>query len=307
MSAKGATPMPHRPRNVARGIALLVSVLLAGCSLSDASFLLDNPGAEPITVSVDGQPHALPADSGTTLRLAVGKHALTLPDGKTVEFIVYADSEGGVINPTHATYVLYDVIYATDDAASQRFAPMQSVIAIDGRSFAGPLQVRDGLLLDRRIDGWDFDPREAIPDTLQVERSLAGNIQTKLFGPREFLAYYPTDPSIATDVDREHATTGFARRGDPPCPLGNPLVVDVFTDPGVRTLAQRIKSTVAEYRRSADASEQRRLADEYHTALTAMVHAQVAAGAASVEQNLCYNDLVRGSGAIIGAGVLIVE
>lgn len=298
---------PRHRWNVVGLVAIVFSVLLSGCSLFEASFLLDNPGDTPIAVSIDGQRHALPANTGTTLHLAVGKHALTLPGGETVEFIVYADSEGGVINPTRGSYVLYDLVYATDGDAARRFSPMQDAIEIAGQTFAGPLQVRNGLFIDRKLEGWDVEPREAIPETLLVERTRAGNIQTKLFNAPEFLAYHASDPAIQSGVDPGHARTGLARRSDPPCPSGDPLVADVFTHSDVRAAAERIRTLLAEYRRSEAAPDHRRLHKEYHAALTTLLQAQVASGVASVEQNLCYNDFVHRSSAVIGAGVLIVE
>mgnify|MGYP000735815628 FL=1 len=83
-------------------VTIFTLLMFLGCSIQKGTFILDNPTDTAIKTKVDGKEYNLGAGEYEKLVLKPGKHTLTDAYGKELSFIVYADSSGGVINPSRS-------------------------------------------------------------------------------------------------------------------------------------------------------------------------------------------------------------
>ena len=103
-------------------ILLLLTVL--NCSFQTSIFILDNPTDTEINVKVDGKEYKLASGGYEKITLKPGKHSLVDNGGKEAFFIVYADSTGGILNPTRSSYIYVSMAYAVEGAGDS-FRPME--------------------------------------------------------------------------------------------------------------------------------------------------------------------------------------
>ena len=90
---------------------LLLSVFFISSSLFAATydkhiFYLDNPTNKNIEITLDGKIYKLKPKTYEVLNLKMGEHIAELSDGTKVYFKIFANSKGGIINPTGATYTI---------------------------------------------------------------------------------------------------------------------------------------------------------------------------------------------------------
>ena len=74
-------------------------------------FYLDNPTSKNIEITLDGKLYKLKSKTYEVLNLKTGEHIAELSDGTKVYFKIFANSEGGIINPTGATYTINYIHY----------------------------------------------------------------------------------------------------------------------------------------------------------------------------------------------------
>ena len=131
-------------------VTIFTLLMFLSCSIQKGTFILDNPTDTAIKTKVDGKEYNLGAGEYEKLVLKPGKHTLTDAYGKELSFIVYADSSGGVINPSRSNYIYVSMAYAAEGAGDS-FRPMEKDIIINGMSYEGPFDITDDLIVDKNM------------------------------------------------------------------------------------------------------------------------------------------------------------
>ena len=267
--------------------ACTLLVLLCGCTGKSADFSIDNPTEAPLNVRIDQTDHAIAPRSAQDVTLPAGRHTIEAPALGKLDFIVYAQGRGGVINPTLSPYIIINEVYARDDAAAKGFKPMHKTIQLDGVSFTGPFQVNDQLFIEK---SWQYGVHEDFPASITSrDNNSKGNIHGKLFSKDEFVAYV----EAAQDQPGRYAEHRSTVPAPKPNPVPAPVVLPVFADPQLEAVALKMKALYAAYEKAEDPDEQVRLSKSSHDLFMEFVKLQAPkAYKAPKEENEKYNTLV---------------
>lgn len=150
-------------------------------------FYLDNPTSKNIEITLDGKLYKLKSKTYEVLNLKTGEHIAELSDGTKVYFKIFANSRGGIINPTASSYVFnYFIPYSAPNIFVEWAEPEINTISIDNLSFTGTYKVVNDFIIDKNYIGWDFDIFEEINfDKISPEIEI--KLFSKIFNPYEFL------------------------------------------------------------------------------------------------------------------------
>lgn len=155
----------------------------------NGSTLIDNPTAQDLSLSIDGQAYEVPANSHIKVDLALGQHKIDCKayhiknEDLNIDPVVY-----GVVNPTKSKYVIYNIIYTEKDLKDQ-FKPYQ----IEGReiySLLGKPEVSTDLFIpDRTMGKGNIDDKEpAFENYSRINQDYA--YLTKIFRLKDFFEFY---------------------------------------------------------------------------------------------------------------------
>ena len=93
-------------------------------------FYLDNPTSKNIEITLDGKLYKLKSKTYEVLNLKTGEHIAELSDGTKVYFKIFANSEGGIINPTGASYTIDNSIrYQSERVSVDWSEPKNTVLS----------------------------------------------------------------------------------------------------------------------------------------------------------------------------------
>ncbi|RZL44941.1 MAG: hypothetical protein EOP00_18610 [Pedobacter sp.] len=155
----------------------------------NGSTLIDNPTAKNLSVTIDDKTYEVPANSFLKVDLVTGHHKI---DCKAYNLngadLNIEPVEHGVINPTKAKYVIYNIIYTEKDLKSQ-FKPYQ----IEGReiySLLGEPTVKTDLFIaDLTMGKGNIDDKE--PSFESYNRiNQDYSYLTKIFRLNDFFEFY---------------------------------------------------------------------------------------------------------------------
>jgi hypothetical protein len=279
-------------------LCLLVAV--SACSKENVEFSIDNPTAAPLRIDIDGTLHDVPAHGARELSLRAGRHSMESATTGKLQFIVYAGTRGGLINPTFSPYIVVNEVYATNSTTARGFRPVEQTLQLDGVDYKGPYLLSDELFIDKT---WRFGVHEDFPNEIRVGRDSNGNIQGKVFTREDFIRYV----SAAQGKPRLHDT---ARKETPPgqrhFPQDPPL--PTFADAELEAKAAPLKDLYRRYLQAATADEQAALQKAYAPALQGLLGVYaVKARTAPKEENEKYNALVTQVGNALGRSARVVE
>ena len=161
---------------------LLLSVFFISNSLFAATdgkhiFYLDNPTNKNIEITLDSKLYKLKTKTCEILNLKMGEHIAELSDGTKVYFKVFANSKGGIINPTGATYTINFIRYQS------------SGICVDwSESENTVLPTFDDFIIDKNYIDWEYDifeeaTKESMPKKLSPNEDI--HVFTKIYSPSE--------------------------------------------------------------------------------------------------------------------------
>ncbi len=301
-------PLPNLLSNpLSRTLAMAVvagslALGLTGCLDKKVDFSIDNPTDAPLSVRIDQTAYDVPAHSAQNVSLPAGRHSIESPATGKLEFIVYAESRGGLINPTLSPYVSVMEVYAVSDKAATGFRPGQQTIRIDGVSFQGPFEIADRLFIDKT---WTYGVYENFPESITSrDRQSQGNIKTKLFAKAPFLAYYETRSGDSGYYAR-HKT---AAASVAPRPVPAPVELPVFVDPDMEAVAIKMKALYTDYARAESADEQARLRKLYQPLVLELLNVYAPRSSkAPVAENEKYNLLVQKVGQLFGESARVIS
>ena len=161
---------------------LLLSVFFISNSLFAATdgkhiFYLDNPTNKNIKITVDSKVYNLKPKTYEVLNLKMGKHIAELSDGTKVYFKIFANSKGGIINPTEATYTINYFRYQSPRISVDWRDPEDTV-----------LPTFNDFIIDKNYIAWEYDifeevTKESMPKKLSPNEDI--HVFTKIYSPSE--------------------------------------------------------------------------------------------------------------------------
>ena len=161
---------------------LLLSVFFISNSLFAATndkhiFYLDNPTDKNIKITLDSKVYNLKPKTYEVLNLKRGEHIAELSDGTKVYFKIFANSKGGIINPTGATYTINYFRYQSPRISVDWREPEDTV-----------LPTYNDFIMDKNYIAWEYDifeevTRESMPKKLHPDVDI--HVFTKIYSPSE--------------------------------------------------------------------------------------------------------------------------
>ena len=142
-------------------------------------FYLDNPTNKNIEITLDGKLYKLKSKTYEVLNLKTGEHIAELSDGTKVYFKIFANSEGGIINPTGASYTIDNSIRYQSERVSVEWQEVENTV----------LSTVDDFIIDKNYIAWEYDifeeaSHESMPKKLSPEVDIY--VFTKIYSPSEF-------------------------------------------------------------------------------------------------------------------------
>ena len=163
---------------------LLLSIFFISNSLFAATdgkhiFYLDNPTNKNIKITVDSKVYNLKPKTYEVLNLKMGEHIAELSDGTKVYFKIFANSKGGIINPSGAAYTIDNSIrYQSQRICVDWQEPQDTV-----------LPTVDDFIIDKNYIAWEYDIFEEVTDE-SMPKKLSPEVDiyvfTKIYSPSEF-------------------------------------------------------------------------------------------------------------------------
>ena len=142
-------------------------------------FYLDNPTNKNIELTLDSKPYKLMAKTYEVLNLKAGEHIAELSDGTKVYFKIFANSRGGIINPSGASYTIDDSIRYQSSRVCVDWQEVENTV----------LSTVDDFIIDKNYIAWEYDifeeaSNESMPKKLSPEVDIY--VFTKIYSPSEF-------------------------------------------------------------------------------------------------------------------------
>ena len=142
-------------------------------------FYLDNPTNKNIEITLDGKLYKLKSKTYEVLNLKTGEHIAELSDGTKVYFKIFANSRGGIINPSGASYTIDDSIRYQSSRVCVDWQEVENTI----------LPTVDDFIIDKNYIAWEYEifeeaSHESMPKKLSPEVDIY--VFTKIYSPSEF-------------------------------------------------------------------------------------------------------------------------
>ena len=142
-------------------------------------FYLDNPTNKNIEITLDSKLYKLKQKTYEVLNLKMGEHIAELSDGTKVYFKIFANSKGGIINPSGAAYTIDNSIrYQSQRICVDWQEPQDTV-----------LPTVDDFIIDKNYIAWEYDIFEEVTDE-SMPKKLSPEVDiyvfTKIYSPSEF-------------------------------------------------------------------------------------------------------------------------
>ena len=142
-------------------------------------FYLDNPTSKNIEITLDGKLYKLKSKTYEVLNLKTGEHIAELSDGTKVYFKIFANSRGGIINPSGASYSIDDSIRYQSSRVCVEWQEVENTV----------LSTVDDFIIDKNYIAWEYDifeeaTKESMPKKLSPEVDIY--VFTKIYSPSEF-------------------------------------------------------------------------------------------------------------------------
>ena len=140
-------------------------------------FYLDNPTDKNIKITLDSKVYNLKPKTYEILNLKRGEHIAELSDGTKVYFKIFANSKGGIINPSGATYTINYFRYQSPRISVDWREPEDTV-----------LPTYNDFIMDKNYIAWEYDifeevTRESMPKKLHPDVDI--HVFTKIYSPSE--------------------------------------------------------------------------------------------------------------------------
>lgn len=157
--------------------AFFISNTLFATTNDKHIFYLDNPTDKNIKITLDSKVYNLKPKTYEVLNLKMGEHIAELSDGTKVHFKIFANSKGGIINPSGAIYTINYFRYQSPRISVDWREPEDTV-----------LPTYNDFIMDKNYIAWEYDifeevTRESMPKKLHPDVDI--HVFTKIYSPSE--------------------------------------------------------------------------------------------------------------------------
>jgi len=157
--------------------AFFISNTLFATTNDKHIFYLDNPTDKNIKITLDSKVYNLKPKTYEILNLKRGEHIAELSDGTKVYFKIFANSKGGIINPTGATYTINYFRYQSPRISVDWREPEDTV-----------LPTYNDFIMDKNYIAWEYDifeevTYESMPKKLHPDEDI--HVFSKIYSPLE--------------------------------------------------------------------------------------------------------------------------
>ena len=239
---------------------LLLSVFLISNSLFATTndkhiFYLDNPTDKNIKITLDSKVYNLKPKTYEVLNLKRGEHIAELSDGTKVYFKIFANSKGGIINPTGATYTINYFRYQSPRISVDWREPEDTV-----------LPTYKDFIMDKNYIAWEYDifeevTYESMPKKLHPDVDI--HVFTKIYSPSELKEPdYIQGKAIEvynfkkSDIDMENPKVNLPK-------LDSDYNIPNNDDEAFQNYIKQIIALDKAYMNTNDAKKQKKILQEY--------------------------------------------
>ena len=157
--------------------AFFISNTLFATTNDKHIFYLDNPTDKNIKITLDSKVYNLKPKTYEILNLKRGEHIAELSDGTKVYFKIFANSKGGIINPSGATYTINYFRYQSPRISVDWREPEDTV-----------LPTYNDFIMDKNYIAWEYDifeevTYESMPKKIHPDEDI--HVFTKIYSPSE--------------------------------------------------------------------------------------------------------------------------
>ena len=239
---------------------LLLSVFLISNSLFATTndkhiFYLDNPTDKNIKITLDSKVYNLKPKTYEVLNLKRGEHIAELSDGTKVYFKIFANSKGGIINPSGATYTINYFRYQSPRISVDWREPEDTV-----------LPTYNDFIMDKNYIAWEYDifeevTYESMPKKLHPDEDI--HVFSKIYSPLEVKEpdYIKGKPIEVynfkkSDIDMENPKVNLPK-------LDSDYNIPNSDDEAFQNYIKQIIALDKAYMNTNDAKKQKKILQEY--------------------------------------------
>ena len=239
---------------------LLLSVFLISNSLFATTndkhiFYLDNPTDKNIKITLDSKVYNLKPKTYEVLNLKRGEHIAELSDGTKVYFKIFANSKGGIINPSGATYTINYFRYQSPRISVDWQEPEDIV-----------LPTYNDFIMDKNYIAWEYDifeevTYESMPKKLHPDEDI--HVFSKIYSPLEVKEPdYIQGKAIEvynfkkSDIDIENSKANLPK-------LDSDYNIPNSDDEAFQNYIKQIIALDKAYMNTNDAKKQKKILQEY--------------------------------------------
>ena len=218
-------------------------------------FYLDNPTSKNIEITLDGKLYKLKSKTYEVLNLKTGEHIAELSDGTKVYFKIFANSKGGIINPSGATYTINYFRYQSPRISVDWQEPENTVFP-----------TFDDFIIDKNYIAWEYDifeevTRESMPKKLHPDVDI--HVFSKIYSPSEVKdPDYTKGKAIEvydlkkSDIDIENPKTNLPK-------IDSNYNIPKDEDKAFQNYIKQIIALDKAYMNTNDAKKQNKILQEY--------------------------------------------
>ena len=218
-------------------------------------FYLDNPTDKNIKITLDSKVYNLKPKTYEILNLKRGEHIAELSDGTKVYFKIFANSKGGIINPSGATYTINYFRYQSPRISVDWREPEDTV-----------LPTYNDFIMDKNYIAWEYDifeevTRESMPKKLHPDVDI--HVFTKIYSPSELKEPdYTKGKAIEvynfkkSDIDMENPKVNLPK-------LDSDYNIPNNDDEAFQNYIKQIIALDKAYMNTNDAKKQKKILQEY--------------------------------------------
>ena len=235
--------------------AFFISNTLFATTNDKHIFYLDNPTDKNIKITLDSKVYNLKPKTYEVLNLKRGEHIAELSDGTKVYFKIFANSKGGIINPTGATYTINYFRYQSPRISVDWREPEDTV-----------LPTYNDFIMDKNYIAWEYDifeevTRESMPKKLHPDEDI--HVFSKIYSPLEVKEPdYTKGKAIEvynfkkSDIDMENPKVNLPK-------LDSDYNIPNNDDEAFQNYIKQIIALDKAYMSTNDAKKQKKILQEY--------------------------------------------
>lgn len=235
--------------------AFFISNTLFATTNDKHIFYLDNPTDKNIKITLDSKVYNLKPKTYEVLNLKRGEHIAELSDGTKIYFKIFANSKGGIINPSGATYTINYFRYQSPRISVDWREPEDTV-----------LPTYNDFIMDKNYIAWEYDifeevTYESMPKKLHPDEDI--HVFSKIYSPLEVKEpdYIKGKPIEVynfkkSDIDMENPKANLPK-------LDSDYNIPNSDDETFQNYIKQIIALDKAYMNTNDAKKQKKILQEY--------------------------------------------